>query len=143
MIGPNGYCADISRTWTIGHAPFSAAQRCLYVAAIDQIEHNVGIIEAGMTFDAFNARSWRIPDAYQASRYAYACHGVGMADEWPGVPTHVDFESYAGSFEAGMVVSVESLIAESGGRESVKLETQVLVTDSGAERLDSYPWEDH
>jgi hypothetical protein len=34
-----------------------------------------------------------------------------------------------------------SLIAETGS-ESVKLETQVLITADGAERLDSFPWED-
>ncbi len=28
------------------------------------------------------------------------------------------------------------------GSESIKLETQVRITESGAERLDSFPWED-
>ena len=41
-----------------------------------------------------------------------------------------------------MVLAVESLIGEEGGREAVKLETQVVVTDQGTERLDSFPWED-
>jgi hypothetical protein len=39
-----------------------------------------------------------------------------------------------------MVVNVESLIAQKGS-ESVKLETQVLITAAGAERLDTFPWE--
>ena len=38
------------------------------------------------------------------------------------------------------MICVESLIAEAGS-ESVKLETQVLITDTGVERLDSFPWE--
>jgi len=38
------------------------------------------------------------------------------------------------------VICVESLIAEEGS-ESVKLETQVLITETGTERLDSFPWE--
>ena len=46
-----------------------------------------------------------------------------------------------GSASDAMVLCAESLIAEDGGREAVKLETQVLVTDTGAERLDSFPWE--
>jgi len=41
-----------------------------------------------------------------------------------------------------MVVCVESLVGEKDGRECVKLETQVLVTPEGIERLDSFPWED-
>jgi Xaa-Pro aminopeptidase len=46
----------------------------------------------------------------------------------------------SGRFEAGMVVCVESLIAEEGS-ESIKLETQVLITENGHERLDSFPFE--
>jgi Xaa-Pro aminopeptidase len=66
-----------------------------------------------------------------------------MADEWPVIPLHCDWTDRAmsGVFEAGMVVCVESLIAEAGS-ESIKLETQVLITETGAERLDSFPWED-
>ena len=96
---------------------------------------------AGVSFAEFNERSWRIPEAYQPYRYSLALHGVGMADEWPVVPLHVDFDSaHAGRFESGQVVCVESLIAAEG-TESVKLETQVLVTETGAERLDRFPWE--
>jgi Xaa-Pro dipeptidase len=70
-------------------------------------------------------------------------HGVGMADEWPVVPLHVDWSDRVtlGQFEPGMVLCVESLIAEAGS-ESIKLETQVLITETGSERLDSFPWED-
>ena len=70
-----------------------------------------------------------------------AVHGVGMADEWPVVALHPDFAgNHGGGFEEGMVICVESLIAEQGS-ESVKLETQVLITATGHERLDSFPWE--
>ncbi|AHG49458.1 hypothetical protein RLEG12_10955 (plasmid) [Rhizobium leguminosarum bv. trifolii CB782] len=40
-----------------------------------------------------------------------------------------------------MVLNLESLIAEAGS-ESIELETQALITDKGAERLDSFPWEE-
>jgi len=60
----------------------------------------------------------------------------------PVVPLHVDFDDDAmdGQFVTGMVVCVESLIGEKNS-ESVKLETQVLITEKGYERLDSFPWE--
>jgi hypothetical protein len=41
-----------------------------------------------------------------------------------------------------MCVCIESLIGEDGGRECVKLETQVLITDKRGVRLDSFPWEE-
>lgn len=143
LIGPYGYCADLSRSWTIGHTRMSNAQRDLYMAAREQIDANLSLLKAGVSFADFNERSWRIPEKYQPCRYSVVLHGVGMADEWPSVPLHPDFaRAYPGTFEENMVVCVESLIGEAGGRECVKLETQVLITKSGAERLDSFPWEE-
>ncbi|AXI54040.1 peptidase M24 [Sulfitobacter sp. JL08] len=142
MIGPYGYCADLSRSWTCGYTPMNDEQRRIYSAARDQIEHNLALIEPGLSFAEFNAKSWQIPPAYQPYRYSLAAHGVGMADEWPVIALHPDFaDSQSGTFEAGQVICVESLIADAHS-ESVKLETQVLITHSGTERLDSFPWED-
>jgi len=142
MIGPYGYCADLSRSWTCGHTKMTNKQRELYGSAREQVEHNLGLIKAGVDFREFNEKSWRIPEKYQPYRYSLAVHGVGLADEWPCVLLHPDFgHNYAGHFEENMTVCVESLIAEEGS-ESIKLETQVVVTCNGVERLDSFPWED-
>ena len=143
MIGPYGYCADISRSWVCGYQPMNEVQRRLYGTALDQINHNLDLLKPGLEFAEFNAKSWRIPDCHVDYRYSLALHGVGMADEWPGVPLHVDWTDRAmsGCFEPGMVICVESLIAEAGS-ESIKLETQVLITETGTERLDTFPWED-
>jgi len=141
MIGPYGYCADLSRSWTCGDVAMTNRQKRIYAAALEQINHNMALIKPGLSFAEFNAKSWRIPTAYQPYRYSLAAHGVGMADEWPVVLLHPDFQhNHGGQFEAGQVICVESLIAEEGS-ESVKLETQVLITEAGTERLDSFPWE--
>lgn len=141
MIGPYGYCADLSRSWTCGDTGMTDTQRRIYAAALDQITHNTALLEPGLSFAEFNAKSWRIPPEYQPYCYSLAAHGVGMADEWPVVLLHPDFDhNHAGSFEAGQVICIESLIAAEG-TESVKLETQVLITETGAQRLDSFPWE--
>jgi len=142
MIGPYGYCADLSRSWTCGHTQMTDKQRELYGSAREQVEHNLDLIKAGLDFREFNEKSWRIPEKYRPYRYSLAVHGVGLADEWPCVLLHPDFEhSYDGRFEENMTVCVESLIGEEGS-ESIKLETQVVVTRKGAERLDSFPWEE-
>jgi len=143
MIGPYGYCADLSRSWPIGHRRLSEKQAALYRAAVAQIEHNVALLQPGLSFEEFNAKSWRIPAQYQARRYSSALHGVGVADEWPSVATHVDFgRGSAGRFDENMCLCVEALIGEENGGECVKLETQVLLTAKGAARLDSFPWEE-
>lgn len=143
MIGPYGYCADISRAWTCGYVPMSDLQRRLYGTALEQIDHNLALLKPGLTYAEFNAKSWRIPEHHIPYRYSLALHGVGMADEWPCIPLHVDFDDLAtsGQFEPGMVVCVESLMAQENS-ESIKLETQVLITETGYERLDSFPFEE-
>ena len=141
MIGPYGYCADLSRAWTCGYTPMTNKQHEIYSTALDQINHNLALIKDGVSFAEFNDKSWKIPERFQPYRYSVAAHGVGMADEWPIVLLHPDFaHNHGGQFEANMVVCVESLIAEKGS-ESVKLETQVLVTETGVERLENFPWE--
>ncbi|MDG1118547.1 MAG: M24 family metallopeptidase [Flavimaricola sp.] len=143
MIGPYGYCADLSRSWTCGYTRMTPTQRRLYDTALAQIHHNLDLVQPGISFAEFNEKSWRIPDAHIPYRYSLAAHGVGMADEWPVIPLHVDWGpgAMSGRFEPGMVICVESLMAEAGS-ESVKLETQVLVTPAGHERLDRFPLND-
>lgn len=143
MIGPYGYCADLSRSWVCGYGPMNDRQKRLYATALDQINHNLALVQPGITFTEFNAKSWRIPQKHIDYRYSLAAHGVGMADEWPVIPLHVDWDDrcMTGRLEPGMVICIESLIAEAGS-ESIKLETQVLVTADGPERLDTFPWED-
>ena len=71
-------------------------------------------------------------------------HGVGLCDEYPACVYLEDFETggYDGRLEAGMTVCVESFMGEAGGREGVKLEQQVLITETGLELLSTYPFED-
>jgi Xaa-Pro dipeptidase len=45
--------------------------------------------------------------------------------------------------EPGMVICVESFIGVEGGREGVKLEEQVIITETGVERMTTYPYETH
>jgi Xaa-Pro dipeptidase len=143
LVGPYGYCADLSRSWTCDYTPMNPTQKSIYAAALEQIRHNVDILEPGISLAEYNDRSWRIPSAHADYRYSLAAHGVGMADEWPVIPLHVDFDDNAmtAQIEPGMVICVESLIGAEG-TECVKLETQVLITETGKERLDSFPWED-
>jgi Xaa-Pro aminopeptidase len=147
MIGPYGYCADISRAWTVGHVPPTPIQRDLYLHALEQIEHNAELLIPGIGFREINARSWRIPERFVAQNYGCILHGVGLADESPWLATHPSFEGSPCDREdlvllPGMVLSVESYIGEVGGHEGVKLEAQFVVTETGYERLDHFPWED-
>jgi Xaa-Pro aminopeptidase len=127
LIGPAGYLADFSRTFHCGPAAPTTEQRRLYRTAYDQVHHNMGLIRGGLTFQEFSDACWRVPEEFVDQRYM----DQDFAD-W----------GYDGHFEAGMVVSVESYIGAVGGADGVKLEQQVLVTDTGTELLSEFPFED-
>ncbi|AXL49980.1 aminopeptidase P [Paraburkholderia caffeinilytica] len=131
MVGPNGYCSDISRTWTVGHTRPSDEQRKLYEAAYSQVHFNMDLLRPGMTFREFSEKAWKIPEPYLKNRYSCVAHGIGMVDEYPSIAHQVDWESagYDGRFETGMTLCVESYIGAEGGSQGVKLEQQVVLTE--------------
>ena len=140
MVGPYGYCADISRTFVEGHK-FNSEQKKIYQMAIDHINHNAELIKPGLSFKEFVTKSWVLPEAYYGNRYPCIVHGIGLCDEWPMVnyPTEVTDEK--GQFEKNMTITVESYIGEVGGKEGVKLEQQYLVKENGLELLSHHPLE--
>jgi Xaa-Pro aminopeptidase len=71
-------------------------------------------------------------------------HGVGLCDEYPRCPHLDEFEKsgYDSVLEPGQTLCVESYMGEVGGNEGVKLEQQVLITETGAELLSTFPFED-
>jgi len=142
LIGPYGYCSDISRAWVCGDKPTEEQHR-LYANAFEQIEHNISVLKAGMSFREVSEKCWPIPDEFLSHRYSTLIHGVGLADEYPNIKHWNDFEAkgYDGLIEPGMVLCVESFIGTDEGREGVKLEEQVVVTETGVERQSSYPFE--
>jgi Xaa-Pro dipeptidase len=144
LIGPYGYCADISRTWRCGDGRASAAQRDLHGLAREQIAYNLALIRPGLGFRELSERAWRLPERYRANRYSTIAHGVGVCDEYPAIyyPEEAEAAGYDGVFEAGMTICLESYVGEPGGSDGVKLEQQLLITPSGAELLSTFPLED-
>ena len=141
LIGPYGYCCDISRSWICDEIKASDEQRRLYEAAIAQIEHNTALLKPGMTYREVAERAWKVPDEFYQNRYSSVMHGVGLCDEYPAIKHLGDFEAkgYDGVIQPGMTLCVESYIGASGGHEGVKLEEQVLITEDGHEKLSNYP----
>ena len=144
LIGPYGYCADISRTYHCGPGRPDDAQRTLYRLAWEQIHHNMDLIRPGLSFREFAARALPLPEDYRPQRYSVLAHGVGFCDEYPSCVYADDFAEagYDGRFEAGNTICVESYVGAVGGREGVKLEQQVLVTETGIALLSTFPWEE-
>ena len=140
MVGPYGYCADISRTFVEGHK-FNSEQKKIYQMAIDHIHHNAELIKPGLSFKEFVTKSWVLPEAYYGNRYPCIVHGIGLCDEWPMVKYPTEVTDEKGQFEKDMTITVESYIGEVGGEEGVKLEQQYLIKENGLELLSYHPLE--
>ena len=84
------------------------------------------------------------PERFVENRYPFIAHGVGMCDEWPNCFTldRLEQRGESGVLEAGMTICVESYIGAAGGDEGVKLEQQVLITETGVELLSTFPYEE-
>ena len=144
VVGCHGYYSDLSRTFHSGPDKPTDVQRTLYKVAYEQVQHNIDIIRPGMTFKEYSDKAWNIPNKYHANRYFVSAHGVGMTGEYPYLYHYGDYKDagYEGLILKGMTLCVESYIGEKGGAEGVKLEEQVLVTDTGTDVLSQFPFEE-
>ncbi len=140
MVGPYGYCADISRTFVEGHK-FNEDQKKLYKMAVEHIDHNYRLIKPGVSFKEFTEKSWKLPEEYYGNRYSCVIHGIGLCDEWPQIKYPTDGGQRNGYFEENMTITLETYIGKVGGKEGVKLEQQYLVGKNNLELMSHHPLE--
>ena len=140
MVGPYGYCADISRAFVVGNK-FNEEQKKLYSMAVEQIDHNSRLIKDGLSFKEFTEKSWVLPEDYYPNRYSVMVHGIGLCDEWPAIRYPTDGGERSGIFQKNMTITVESYIGKVGGKEGVKLEQQYLIGENGLELMSHHPLE--
>lgn len=152
LIGPYGYCADISRTWLIGGEDETVRaadeQRRLYAVAHQHIAENMALLKPGVAFQELTFQGHQLPAEFREQRYGVRFHGVGLCDEYPSIRYAEDYEAdyfpsddwsdYA-VLQPGMTLCVEVYVGAVGGHEGVKLEDQVLITESGHENLTRAP----
>ena len=141
MVGPYGYCADISRAFVVGNK-FNDKQKKLYSMAVEQIDYNSKLIKDGLSFKEFTEKSWVLPEDYYPNRYSVMVHGIGLCDEWPAIRYPTDGGERSGTFQKNMTITVESYIGKVGGKEGVKLEQQYLIGENGLELMSHHPLED-
>ena len=144
LIGPYGMCADISRTWLVGGGKPTDEQSRLFSVAQEHIVTNMDMLKPGVSFAELTEKSHRLPEEFRSQRYGIVMHGVGLCDEFPGICYPEDYaEGVVEGFELepGMMLCVEAYIGEVGGREGVKLEDQVLITEFGYENLTRYSFD--
>ncbi|MEM7499639.1 MAG: dimethylsulfonioproprionate lyase DddP [Pseudomonadota bacterium] len=143
LVGVYGICSDISRTWWMGDGEPTAEMRRLHTHAHEHIMENTALLAPGVALRDITFGGHMLAAEFVEQRYSCKMHGVGLCDEWPSVKYPEDYRE--GAFEAvlqpGMCLCVEALVALKGGDFSIKLEDQVLITDTGVENLTRCPFD--
>ena len=143
LIGPHGYLADISRTWLCGEQA-NGQQRSAYQHAYDEVNHNMALLRPGITFKELAAKAFKRDEKYIPNRYVCSFHGAGLCDEYPKIYYDGDWpvDDYDGVIEENMVICVESFSGAQNEKEGVKIENQVLITETGYELLSDYCYDE-
>jgi Xaa-Pro aminopeptidase len=130
----DGYCVDLTRTVQLG--PASPALRQLYAAVEEAQKAAIAAVRPGVASSVIDAAARSVLDGYGlAEAFGHGTgHGLGLevheepriARKSPRLPDHV--------VEPGMVFTIEpgAYVVGVGG---VRLEDDVLVTDTGCEVL--------
>ena len=143
LIGCYGICVDISRSWWIGDSPPRPDMVYAMQHAHEHIMANMELLKPGVMIPDLIAGAHRLDERFQAQKYGCMMHGAGLCDEWPLIayPDNAVEGAYDYPLEPGMVLCVEALVSEVGKDFSIKLEDQVLITESGYENLTKYPFD--
>ncbi len=92
--------------------------------------------------------NYLLPEEYQEQMFSSLSHGIGLENEWTiirSVHKANDPGGYGGGYGGeilpGMTISIESYIGEVGGPDGVKLEEQILITETGPVKFSRTPYE--
>jgi Xaa-Pro aminopeptidase len=126
-----------------GERAATSEQGRQYGAAGEEVGRNIELFRPGASFREIAERGHQLPERYRAQTNSALAHGIGLCNEYPLIVNRQFWEGggHDGLVEPGMVFCVESYAGEAGGREGVKLEEQILVTEDGPVMLSAYPFE--
>ncbi|AKO97181.1 Xaa-Pro aminopeptidase [Marinovum algicola DG 898] len=143
LVGAYGFCTDISRTWWIDPGPPRPDMVDAMRHGLDHIRSNMDMLGPGVRIEDLSRNCHRLRPEFEMQKYSCLAHGVGLCDEWPLVayPDHMMPGAFDYALEPGMTLCVEALISPEGGDFSIKLEDQVLITETGYELLSRYPYD--
>jgi Xaa-Pro dipeptidase len=141
--GWSGYSVDFSRTWVCGQDRGTAQQRDLHARAHEQLTHNAALLGPGVSFEDIARGAWPVPNQYKPFGYYCVGHGLGMSGDYPNIALLDPTTTYPlhDSLEPNMVICIESYVGSMEAGEGVKLEDQYLITETGAERMTTLPFD--
>ncbi len=143
LVGIYGFCIDISRTWWIGDEAPRQDMIDAYRHGVEHMRINEQLVKPGTSMKELTFGGHQLDPKYVARQYSCRFHGVGLCDEWPCIPYKEEFQEGANDYvlEPGMCLCVEALVGEEGGDFCIKLEDQLIVTETGFENITKFPYD--
>lgn len=143
LIGAYGMCCDISRSWWIGDKQPPRDMIYAMQHGVEHIQKNMEMLKPGVSINELVENCHKLDEKFQDQKYGCLMHGVGLCDEWPLVAypdKHVK-GAFDYDLEPGMALCIEALVSPKGGDFSIKLEDQVIITETGYQNLTKYPFD--
>jgi len=131
----NGYPSDYVRTFLVGDRA-TAKQRELHKACYDYLYSAIDIVKPGVTSVEIAEKLHEAAD-YSEFTLQFG-HGIGLAVHEPPYITLMSKHDPE-VIEANMVLAIETFVGE--GKQGVRLEENLLVTETGYEILSLYPYD--
>jgi Xaa-Pro aminopeptidase len=140
IVGPAGCWADVSRTYYCGGKP-AKEHIDLYRLAYNYLQGVIALLQPGKRIDKVVRDAPKVPEKYRPllDNYSIAHSDAMRPHEYPRIERE---KTATDPLEPNMVFSVETYFSEVGGKETVKLEELVAVTEKGPEVLSTAPFDE-
>jgi len=131
----NGYGCDYVRTFLVGDRA-TDEQKALYKRCYDSMWAGIRAVKPGAT-TADIANQWNEPEDYSETTLDFG-HSVGMSTHEPPFIT-ASSKKHPIPIEPNMVLAIETYAGD--GKQGVRLEENLIVTETGYEIISRYPHE--
>jgi Xaa-Pro aminopeptidase len=133
----NGYWCDYVRTFLCGEKA-TKEQKELFKIAYDRLYEAINEVRPGASTKTI-AEKLNEPEDLSEFTLQFG-HGMGLSVHEPPYITYFSKE-YPVEIKEGMVLAIENYVGRPGGKDGVRLEENLVVTENGYEIISKYPFD--
>lgn len=133
-----GYHTCVVRTMLVGDKPTSE-QKALYREAYDSMYRTIDACKAGAGTDKV---AEALPKGTWEDFSLNIAHGLGIGGHEPPFVTHMLSKDYPMKLKPNMYMAVETYAGQPGGTCGVRLEEDLVITETGYEIFSRFPFDE-
>lgn len=140
--GPSGYCSDVARTY-VNAKKATIEQKEIYQECYNNLQKILKVIKDGVS-TAEVAKKMPTDDLEQAEKHEttgllHYGHGIGINLYEPPIITRAYSLKSSLKIKKNMVLAIETYAGKKDGKNGVRLEENVIVTENGCELISLCP----